>query len=176
MYLVSKHIKCIYAHLWERPKDVSVSKLSESQKKLFLPGGESNPGLPHDRRRHSPLYYQSLADTEIIMLFILLIHSNPIWILFILIKFWFVKQILGQSQTTLTTYRLSPLFDFGPPWNRFFRCFRWFGAIKKNYFGTKFIWTWSKFWDFFFPLFFIIGVRALILGSWWWNWIIRRFN
>lgn len=26
--------------------------------KIFLPGRESNPGLPRDRRRYSPLYYQ----------------------------------------------------------------------------------------------------------------------
>ena len=26
--------------------------------KSVLPGGESNPGLPRDRRRYSPLYYR----------------------------------------------------------------------------------------------------------------------
>ena len=28
------------------------------KKKRPLPGGESNPGLPRDRRRYSPLYYR----------------------------------------------------------------------------------------------------------------------
>ena len=30
--------------------------------KKFLPGGESNPGLPRDRRGYSPLYYRGLGD------------------------------------------------------------------------------------------------------------------
>merc|ERR1711911_56639 len=36
-------------------------------KKKLLPGGESNPGLPRDRRRYSPLYYrgsQHVGQTE----------------------------------------------------------------------------------------------------------------
>ena len=36
--------------------------------KKSLPGGESNPGLPRDRRRYSPLYYRgpciSLEEDE----------------------------------------------------------------------------------------------------------------
>ena len=31
-----------------------------SKKKLTLPGGESNPGLPRDRRGYLPLYYRGL--------------------------------------------------------------------------------------------------------------------
>ena len=31
------------------------------EKKSTLPGRESNPGLPRDRRRYSPLYYRGLA-------------------------------------------------------------------------------------------------------------------
>ena len=30
------------------------------KKKLILPGGESNPGLPRDRRGYLPLYYRGL--------------------------------------------------------------------------------------------------------------------
>ena len=29
---------------------------------MFLPGGESNPGLPRDRRGYSPLYYRGTDD------------------------------------------------------------------------------------------------------------------
>ena len=29
--------------------------------KILLPEGESNPGLPRDRRGYSPLYYRGLA-------------------------------------------------------------------------------------------------------------------
>ena len=31
-------------------------------KNLSLPDGESNPGLPRDRRGYLPLYYRGLAD------------------------------------------------------------------------------------------------------------------
>ena len=31
-------------------------------KKSVLPGGESNPGLPRDRRGYSPLYYRGLTQ------------------------------------------------------------------------------------------------------------------
>ena len=30
-------------------------------KQNILPGGESNPGLPHDRRGYSPLYYRGIC-------------------------------------------------------------------------------------------------------------------
>ena len=33
------------------------------QKSIVLPGGESNPGLPRDRRGYSPLYYRGLLVT-----------------------------------------------------------------------------------------------------------------
>ena len=33
-------------------------KIILSQKYSILPGGESNPGLPRDRRGYSPLYYR----------------------------------------------------------------------------------------------------------------------
>ena len=36
---------------------LSIYRGKEGKKKL-LPGGESNPGLPRDRRRYSPLYYR----------------------------------------------------------------------------------------------------------------------
>ena len=32
--------------------------LGKGKKKFNLPGGESNPGLPRDRRGYSPLYYR----------------------------------------------------------------------------------------------------------------------
>ena len=36
------------------------------RKEKILPGGESNPGLPRDRRGYSPLYYRGFGGkTEI---------------------------------------------------------------------------------------------------------------
>ena len=37
------------------------TKKKKKKKKRKLLGGESNPGLPRDRRGYSPLYYQGLA-------------------------------------------------------------------------------------------------------------------
>ena len=34
--------------------------LSTFDKKKHLPSGESNPGLPRDRRGYSPLYYRGI--------------------------------------------------------------------------------------------------------------------
>ncbi len=34
----------------------------KGEKKSVLPGGESNPGLPRDRRGYSPLYYRGLTQ------------------------------------------------------------------------------------------------------------------
>ena len=34
---------------------------------LKLPGGESNPGLPRDRRGYSPLYYRGPLERNMIM-------------------------------------------------------------------------------------------------------------
>ena len=31
------------------------------KKTMFLPDGESNPGLPRDRRGYSPLYYRGFV-------------------------------------------------------------------------------------------------------------------
>ena len=42
------------------------SQNKEEKKIQLLPGGESNPGLPRDRRGYSPLYYRgpSLSNAE----------------------------------------------------------------------------------------------------------------
>ena len=39
-------------------RNFSMQKLIFLEKVLDLPGGESNPGLPRDRRGYSPLYYR----------------------------------------------------------------------------------------------------------------------
>ena len=36
----------------------------KEKKSPLLPGGESNPGLPRDRRGYSPLYYRGLDTKE----------------------------------------------------------------------------------------------------------------
>ena len=43
-----------FAESWTTASEGAI----ELEKKRFLPGGESNPGLPRDRRRYSPLYYR----------------------------------------------------------------------------------------------------------------------
>ena len=35
--------------------------LSKSEKQKHIPGGESNPGLPRDKRGYSPLYYRGIG-------------------------------------------------------------------------------------------------------------------
>ena len=47
------------------------------------------------------------------------------------------KKEVFLGQTTLTPYRPSPSSNLDPPWNIFFRCFRWFGAKKKFFFWYK---------------------------------------
>ena len=52
-----------------KPTELFLSLFIEERraKKKLLPGGESNPGLPRDRRRYSPLYYrgsQHVGQTE----------------------------------------------------------------------------------------------------------------
>ena len=42
-------------HITKMPLD---QYLGKGKKKIYLPGGESNPGLPRDRRGYSPLYYR----------------------------------------------------------------------------------------------------------------------
>ena len=37
------------------------AKKKKKKKKDILPGGESNPGLPRDRRGYSPLYYRGCS-------------------------------------------------------------------------------------------------------------------
>ena len=46
----------------EQAKKQKVCQVGKRKKKLGLPGRESNPGLPRDRRRYLPLYYRGLAD------------------------------------------------------------------------------------------------------------------
>ena len=43
--------------------------LSQKRRKSFLPDRESNPGLPRDRRRSSPLDYRGLCHKSVIYLF-----------------------------------------------------------------------------------------------------------
>ena len=45
----------------------------------MLPDGESNPGLPRDRRGYSPLYYQGPADYNLnVMHFIFVLRERPL--------------------------------------------------------------------------------------------------
>ena len=45
---------------WSRRKKMTLWG-KKKKKKSALPGRESNPGLPRDRRRYLPLYYRGLA-------------------------------------------------------------------------------------------------------------------
>ena len=38
-----------------------------TEKENILPGGESNPGLPRDRRGYSPLYYRGFDENRNIL-------------------------------------------------------------------------------------------------------------
>ena len=53
---------------YERRKGKGKIKISnesqKNEKRNVLPGRESNPGLPRDRRRYLPLYYRGLTDTS----------------------------------------------------------------------------------------------------------------
>ena len=42
----------------------SVARYTEESKIKILPGGESNPGLPRDRRGYLPLYYRGTRQEE----------------------------------------------------------------------------------------------------------------
>ena len=41
---------------------IGIISKRRGRKKSVLPGGESNPGLPRDRRGYSPLYYRGLTQ------------------------------------------------------------------------------------------------------------------
>ena len=45
----------------EEVREYCTRKGEAKKKKIALPGRESNPGLPRDRRRYLPLYYRGLA-------------------------------------------------------------------------------------------------------------------
>ena len=49
-------------------------------KKEVLPGGESNPGLPRDRRGYSPLYYRGLSYTskQIFLYYFIIVLFSPV--------------------------------------------------------------------------------------------------
>ena len=53
----------ITADAQELSRLASYRKINLLRDKKCLPGGESNPGLPRDRRRYSPLYYRG-QDTQ----------------------------------------------------------------------------------------------------------------
>ena len=42
----------------------TVSDVMSESKMTHLPGGESNPGLPRDRRGYLPLYYRGCVDVK----------------------------------------------------------------------------------------------------------------
>lgn len=42
-------------------KDLVHCYIESYQKNILLPGGESNPGLPRDRRGYLPLYYRGVV-------------------------------------------------------------------------------------------------------------------
>ena len=46
------------------------------KKKKTLPDGESNPGLPRDRRGYSPLYYQGRASNSSTLLTFKVSHAR----------------------------------------------------------------------------------------------------
>ena len=77
-------------------------------KKWFLPGRESNPGLPRDRRRYSPLYYRGYicSKSNTFMLIYLAAYSPSyqsndhyqIWIGLIL----YYRTVSAHLSTSLT--------------------------------------------------------------------------
>lgn len=46
-------------------KTLSIVNSKVTKKDILLPGGESNPGLPRDRRGYLPLYYRGVMFTEL---------------------------------------------------------------------------------------------------------------
>ena len=47
------------------PADIQSFIICIKRKKLLLPGGESNPGLPRDRRGYLPLYYRGVTKCDV---------------------------------------------------------------------------------------------------------------
>ena len=65
--LIHFHITCLpatscheYTFIHSAPFFLYINK--NKQRKVYLPGGESNPGLPRDRRGYSPLYYRGVKE------------------------------------------------------------------------------------------------------------------
>ena len=48
-------------YFWKKLDLIGIISKRRGRKKSVLPGGESNPGLPRDRRGYSPLYYRGLT-------------------------------------------------------------------------------------------------------------------
>ena len=59
-------MKYIVAHFMNRHLSLGEEKKAPQamQIKTILLGGESNPGLPRDRRRYSPLYYRGSHEEQ----------------------------------------------------------------------------------------------------------------
>ena len=53
-----RKLKCLECIIGKYTSSTSIFIL---KKKKYLPGGESNPGLPRDRRGYLPLYYRGQA-------------------------------------------------------------------------------------------------------------------
>lgn len=49
----------------DEQKDVVHCLIESYQKDIHLPGGESNSGLPRDRRGYLPLYYRGVICTKL---------------------------------------------------------------------------------------------------------------
>ena len=56
-------LKFTFTNSWREEGKKKIIIINERKKSPLLPGGESNPGLPRDRRGYSPLYYRGL-DTK----------------------------------------------------------------------------------------------------------------
>ena len=54
--------------------------------KINLPGGESNPGLPRDRRGYSPLYYRGIRLSKVGIVSFIVLSAGKNAILFFKLK------------------------------------------------------------------------------------------
>ena len=80
--MISKAVYRFWLHISQssdkRLTEASV-KGEKGGEKSKLPDGESNPGLPRDRRGYSPLYYQGFAASKLnVMHFIFVLRERPL--------------------------------------------------------------------------------------------------